>query len=388
MVQEGTEMMHVYLDNAATTKLSEENIRYVSDVICECYGNANSHHSVGDNSRILLEETRNDVAEFINADSSEIIFTPSGSAANTLGIKGYIEKNNYDSVHVLYSPIAHKSIINYVKSIDCATPLKVKKHTGFIDIEYLEKKLCNLKKYMLQPFVVIDYANSEIGTVQNVAPIIRLTHEYGGVVYLDCTAAMPYMKIDVRKLDADMIGFSGHKLNALKGVGVLYRKNGVELSPIIYGSQEYGLVGGTYNIPAIASLRYALLNYDYDIHADYSKRDYILGRIFREIDDCEIIGAVKPGYRIPNNINICFKGVKSDRLIQMLDSNGIQVSSGSACNSGSPLPSYVLKEIGMSDKDALCCIRMSLGGKETYNELDYAVNVLKMCVSHIRNGVV
>ena len=378
-------MMNVYLDSAATTKLSEGNIDYVSSIIRDYYGNANSHHSVGDKARILLEETRMKVAEFIGSDDSEIIFTPSGSASNTLGIKGYYDGNNIGNMYILHSPIAHKSIINYVKDNKYSCALKVSGLDGFIDIDHLDEKLSLCNKYMLCPLVVVDYANSEIGTIQDVEKIISITHTHGGVVYLDCTASIPYIKTDVKKLDVDMIGFSGHKLNALKGVGVLYKKNEIKLSPIIYGSQENGLVGGTYNIPAIASLGYSLSNYDYGVHSDCNKRDYLLNRILNEINDCYLVGS--KNNRIPNNINICFKDVDTSRLIVMLDSNGIQVSSGSACNSGTPLPSYVLKEIGMSDEDAYSCIRITLNGEETYEELDYVAYMMKRCILIIRSGI-
>lgn len=377
-------MMNVYLDNAATTKLSDENIDYVSDVIRECYGNASSHHSVGDKARVLLEETRMKTAEFINANDSEIIFTPSGSASNTLGIKGYYDKNNIGNMYILHSPIAHKSIINYVKDNIFSCSLRVNNLEGLIDIDFLRENLSLCNNYMLHPLVVVDYANSEIGTVQDVETIIDITHRYGGVVYLDCTASIPYIKTDVKKLDVDMIGFSGHKLNALKGVGVLYKKKEIELSPIIYGSQENGLVGGTYNIPAIASLGYSLSNYDYEFHSSPINRNYLLNRILDEVEDCCLIGS--DNNRIPNNINIYFKDVDASRLIVMLDDRGIQVSSGSACNSGTPLPSYVLKEIGLSDKDAHNCIRMTLSGKETYTELNYVAYMLNKCIEIIRDG--
>ena len=371
--------MNVYLDNAATTRLDDETISYVNNVIRDVYGNANSHHSVGDKARILVEEARNSVANFINANPSEIIFTPSGSASNTLGLQGAW---SFFYEHIwYYSPIAHKSIINCLESIDESIE-KIKINSkGVLSTEWL---LGEFEKDWAKPFVIIDYANSEIGTIQNVKEIIDLTHKYGGSVYLDCTASIPYIKTDVKELDADMIGFSGHKLGALKGVGVLYKKNEIQLEPIIYGAQENGLVGGTYNVPAIASLGYVLSSYNYSIHSDSSKRDYLLNKIFNSIDKVRLIGSKEQ--RIPNNLNLCFKGVNAARLIVMLDSKGIQVSSGSACNSGNAKPSYVLKAIRMSNEDALSCIRITLSGKETYDELDYVSNILKLCVDTIRDG--
>ena len=377
-------MMNVYLDNAATTKLSEDHINYLNNVMREYWGNPNSHHSVGDKARILVEESRDIIADFIGAESDEIVFTPSGSAANTLGIKKYIEDQKV-AVCTLYSPIAHKSIIKCCESLRWVIPLNIEKN-GMVKLGTLQYVVKTLKKIGHSSLVVVDYANSEIGTIQDVKNIIDIVHKYGGVVYLDCTAAIPSIKIDVKELDADMIGFSGHKLGALKGVGVLYKKKSIDLSPIIYGAQESGLVGGTLDVLGIASLGYALKNYDYSKHDCLEKRDYLLSKISEIIDDFSLVGGLCN--RLYSNLNIMFKGVESARLIQMLDSNGIQISSGSACNSGTSLPSYVLKAIGLSDYEAQCCIRISLSGEETYEQLDYVAQKLHDCVSIIRNGMV
>ena len=380
--------MDVYLDNAATTKLSDDHVEYLINIMKECFGNPNSHHSVGDKARIVIEKARDSVAEFINADSENIIFTPSGSASNTLGIKGYNDAHKDMNICIIYSPIAHKSIIKYMESHETeAYPKKLKvNESGFINTDYLETqlKICNI--FMYKPFVVIDYANSEIGTVQNVKDIIELTHKYGGVIYLDCTASIPSIKLDVKDLDIDIAGFSGHKLGALKGVGVLYKKESIKLKPLVYGTQEFGLVGGTSNVLSIASLGYAIDNYNYALHSNCTKRDYLFHNILNMIDGCRLVGDIKN--RLTTNLNIKFDEVYSSRLIQLLDDNGIQVSSGSACNSGTSLPSYVLKEIGLSDEDANCCIRVTLNGNETVDELDYFINTLIYCVNVIRNGVV
>ena len=375
--------MTVYLDNAATTRLSDDHINYLDRVMKDYYGNPNSHHSVGDKARVLVERSRDIVADFIGADSEEIIFTPSGSAANNLGILGYINNNPSDVIYTLFSPIAHKSIIKCCENVKFSIPVFVDIN-GSIKLESLELAIKIANKIGYKCFVVVDYANSEIGTIQDAKKIIDIAHKYGCLVYLDCTASLPSIKMDVKELDADMIGFSGHKLGALKGIGVLYKKKEIELSPLIYGAQEFGLVGGTLNVLAIASLGYALANYNYPVHQSVSKRDYLLHNITETIDGCKLVGSIDN--RLPNNLNMMFKRVESSRLIQMLDNYGIQVSSGSACNSGTSLPSYVLKAIGLSDDDARCCIRMSLSGEETYEQLDYVVNTLNDCVGIIRNG--
>lgn len=380
--------MNVYLDNAATTRLSDDHIEYLTGIMKDCFGNPNSNHSVGDKARVVVEEARDAVAKFINADSENIIFTPSGSASNTLGIKGYNDSCGGRHICIIYSPIAHKSIIKYMESHETeAYPKKLRiDDNGLINIDYLESQLKVCNRFHYQPFVVIDYANSEIGVIQDVKRIISLTHKYGGIVYLDCTASIPSIKLDVKELDVDIVGFSGHKLGALKGIGVLYKKEDIKLKPLVYGAQEFGLVGGTSNVLSIASLGYAISNYNYSTHSNCTKRDHLLHYIFEMIDGCRLVGDINN--RLSTNLNMMFDGIDSSRLIQLLDDNGIQVSSGSACNSGTSLPSYVLKAVGLSDEDAKHCIRISLSGNETVEELDYFVNILIYCVNVIRNGVV
>lgn len=377
--------MNVYLDNAATTKLSDDHINYLNNVMREYYGNPNSHHSVGDKARILVEKSRDIVANFIGADPEDIIFTPSGSASNTLGILGYINNNISKTPLILFSPIAHKSIIKCCEKL-WSRPLLVD-NNGFIDLDLLKYTLESYSEIGIEVFIVVDYANSEIGTIQDIRKIIEIAHKYGCKVYLDCTASIPSIQLDVKDLDVDMVGFSGHKLGALKGIGVLYKKKDIELSPLIYGVQESGLVGGTSNVLAIASLGYALEHYNYPIHSNQDARNWFLYNIIcKYVKDCYLVGVASLDNRLPNIISLIFKDVESSRLIQMLDDNGIQVSSGSACNSGSSLPSYVLKAIGLSDEDAHCCIRVSLSGEETYEQLDYVVRKITECVNIIRNG--
>ena len=228
---------NIYLDYAATTPLSDSLKEHLIALL-DAYGNPSSIHSVGNNSKKIIQDTRKKVAEFINGNTDNVYFTCGGAASNTLGINGFVKKNGYQ---VFYSPIAHKSILKIMDSIS-STPLKVDSQ-GFIDIDELERAIIGRKS-----FVVIDYANSEIGTIQNIKNMIELVHFYRGIVYLDCTGSIPTIPLDVKKLDIDMCGFSSHKLGALKGCGVLYKKKNIDLEPLIYGTQEQGLFGGTENV--------------------------------------------------------------------------------------------------------------------------------------------
>lgn len=364
--------MDIYLDHASTSPLSNEVKEYIISLL-DTYGNPSSLHSVGEQAKQIITNTRDFVAKFINAKFGDIYFTPGGSASNTLAIKGYCSKNDCT---ILYSPIAHKSILKCVENHK-GYPLTVDKN-GVIDINELER-LCLMYRKSL---VVIDYANSEIGTIQDVKEIIDTIHFYGGKVYLDCTSSIPTIPLDVEKLDVDMCGFSAHKLGGLKGCGVLYKKPDIELEPIVYGSQEQGLIGGTENVLGIASLHKAIEGLNYSSITS-KNRDYVYDYIIKNIPACYLIGSLEN--RLPHNLYMCFQDLEGESLMLLLDMNGIQVSTGSACNSGSVKPSNTLTAIGMDKDDIHSCIRMTFSGNESKKELDYVCKKIKDCVKQLRN---
>lgn len=366
----------LYLDNAATTPLSQKTKQYIIELLDQFY-NPSSLYQDGRNTKQIIEQSRKTVANFINADAENIFFTCSGSSANTLGIKGYIQKHD---CCILYSPIAHKSILKCVESCNTSKyPLKVD-GKGFIDIENFKKMLFSM---YLKPLFIIDYANSEIGTIQDVKEIVEITHKFGGIVMFDCTGSISTIPLDVKSLGADIVCFSGHKLNALKGCGVLYKKSNIELEPLVYGSQEQGLFAGTPNVLAIASLGKAIEQHDYSSITSES-RDYVYSYIKNNISDSYLVGANIRENRLPHNLYICFKGVEGESLMILLDMNGIQVSTGSACNNYTNIPSTTLTAIGMSDEDIHSCIRMSFSGYETKQDLIFVCEKIKECVERLR----
>ena len=366
----------MYLDYGATTPLHPQVKQYICEIL-DMFQNPSSLYQSGVNVKQIIEQSRENVAKFINADVENIIFTSGGSASNTLAIKGYVQKN---SCCILYSPIAHKSILKCVESYDIKCPLKVD-NQGFIDIEYLNTLLDGI---YYKPFIVVDYANSEIGTIQDVKHIIEVVHSYDGIVMLDCTGSIPTIPLDVKDLEVDLVSFSAHKLGALKGCGVLYKKPTIELEPLVYGSQENGLFSGTENILGIASLSKAIENHDYSSISS-ANRDCVYNYIFNNIPNNYLVGAPIGENRLPHNLYICFKGVQGESLMILLDMNGIQVSTGSACTSGSLQPSTTLTAIGMNKEDINSCIRLSFSGNETTQELDYVCKKLKECVEQLRN---
>lgn len=368
---------NIYLDYAATTPLKPKVKDYIIDLLDDFY-NPSSQYQDGANVRAMIRMARCSVADFIGVCVDDVVFTSSGSASNTLAITGYATNN---TCTVYHSPTMHKSALKAVESLKDKMCIKLKVgKTGMIDYEYLSQWL---KINPVKPFVVMEYANSEIGTIQLVYEIIKLVHEYNGIVYLDCTGAIPYIEINNIKLKADMIGFSAHKLGALKGTGVLYynRKKLGQLKPLVYGSQENGLFGGTENVIGICALQQAIYHYDYDLISS-KNRDYVLNYIRDNIENAYLVGS--EGSRLPNNLYVCIKCVSGEALMILLDEDGIQISTGSACNAGSPDPSTTLLAIGMPEEDLHSCIRMTFSGKETKEELDYVCEKLKQRIEILR----
>lgn len=369
-------MKNIYLDNGATTKLTDSVKEYLISILDD-FGNPSSLYTISEKPRQIILEARKSVAKFINANSDDIYFTSGGSASNTCSIRGYYLKNDCT---IFYSPIAHKSILKCVESYHNSIPLKVNKE-GFIDIHDLEEYL---DVCINTPLVVIDHANSEIGTVQDIEQIIKITHLHNGIIYLDCTGSIPTIPIDVKKLDVDMLGFSAHKLGGLKGCGVLYKKKDIIFEPLVYGSQEKGLFGGTENVLGIASLGKAVENYDYSSISS-ANRDYVYDYIVKNIPDSYLIGSpIDSGNRLPHNLYMCFPKCEGESLMILLDMNGICVSVGSACSSGELSPSSTLVAIGMDEQDIHSCIRMTFGEELGKEELLYVCNTVKKCVNQLR----
>lgn len=364
----------MYLDNASTTPLKSEVKDYIISLL-DTYQNPSSMYQSGVNAKQIISTARNNVAKFINADPKDIIFTSGGSANNTLFIKGYAQRNE---CRVLYSPTSHKSVLKCVESLKYKCSLKVD-YTGKIDLQDLKE--C-LSVDTMKKIVVIEYANSEIGTIQDIKQIIEMCHFYNAIVYVDCTGSISQIPVDIRILDVDGLGFSAHKLGALKGTGVLYKKSSIELEPLIYGSQEHGLFGGTENVIGIATLGKAIENYDYSSITS-NNRDYIYNYIENNISDSYLVGADLER-RLPHNLYICFKGIEGESLMTLLDMNGYQVSTGSACTSGDLTPSSTLLAIKMNKEDINSCIRITLSGEEEIAELNKFCEVLKRCVETLR----
>lgn len=378
--------MKCYLDNAATTKLSLEMKDYLISVL-DVFGNPSSAHSEGVRSNTLIETVRDRTAKFINAESSDnIYFTSSGSASNTLGIQGFCLDNKYTTI--LYSPTVHKSILKTIYNLS-------KHHNidaGMLEVDSKGNIDTNHLKYAMQTgcyrkLVVVDYANSELGTIQNIKEIANIVHPRGSYtgnkLFVDCTGSISSIPLDVSGLNIDMASFSAHKIGALKGVGVLYKKENIEIVPLIFGSQEQGLFGGTENLLGILSLGKAIELIKYDKTS--RNRDYVWDSI-KDMSDISLVGASLDENRLINNLYICIKGVNGNDVVAMMDDvYKTQVSTGSACNNGTSLPSPTALAIGLSEEDANSCIRISFSGNETEEELQAFCKNLCTCVEMLKS---
>ena len=264
------------------------------------------------------------------------------------------------------------------------TPLKVNSE-GKINLLYLENILT--RHNALEPLVCIEAANSEIGTINDVIAIGDIVHKHNGILVVDATGYIPSYQLNMKlwRNYVDVLAFSGHKLHALKGVGVLWKKKDIELKPLIYGSQEQTLIGGTEATLNIASLGKAVEEYDYT-YISSANRDYVYHYIVKNIKDSYLVGSlIDSGNRLPHNLYICFPKCEAESLMILLDMNGICVSVGSACSSGELTPSQTLSAIGMDTRDIHSCIRLTFSGNETQEELDYVCKTLKQCVESLRN---
>lgn len=359
----------VYLDNAALVRPHKKVIAYAKNILSDKLCNPNSIYECGMKSNQIISDTRCVISKELNCNPEEIIFCSCGSEANALATVGYIRANNQENF--ITSLIEHSSILEnpYARKI-----VTVDKN-GYFNINIIEN--------IHDSLVSLQMANSEIGTIQDIKNIVSMLHNNNCIVHTDAVAIFGKHKIDVSDLDVDMMTVTGQKIGGILGGAFLYKKKNIKIEPIIYGHNT--LRGGTPNVAAIASLGLAIKSLDYSSISSTS-RDYVYDYILKNIPDSYLVGAsTKSGKRLPHNLYVCFKGVEGESLMILLDMNGIQVSTGSACNSNSITPSTTLSAIGMPKEDIHSCIRVTFSGEETKEEIQYVCKILKQCVESLRN---
>ena len=366
----------IYLDNASISKPKPEVIETVIDVLQNHWGNASSvNYEFGLESERIVRHTKNVIAKYINCCPDEIILCGSGSEANSLAIDGFFKANiNYNTDYFVTSTIEHSSILNNPK----AKPIIFCNSEGFFKMDWI--------KEVHNSLVSLQFANSEIGTIQNMKEIIDILHNNNCVVHTDAVAAFGKISIDVRDLGVDMLSATAQKIGGIIGSAFLYVRNGIKLKSIIHGEQERKLRGSTYNTAAIAGFGKAVELIDFNEEKESrNKRDWLLYKLL-SIDGVALNGSIDLDKRLVNNINICVHNciLDSQQIISVLDMlNGYCVSAGSACSAGNSSPSHVLKSIGMSDDDAKHSLRITIGDN-TYEELDKFYNDFKNIVEQYK----
>ena len=375
----------IYLDNAATTKVNKKVLESMMPYFSEIYCNPSAAYSFATKGRIAIEEARNHAAKLIGASDMEIYFTSGGSESDNWAIKAVAESFSDKGKHIITTKIEHHAVLHTCEYLE--------RH-GF-DITYLnvdsdgKVRLDELKKSIREDTILISVmtANNEIGTIQPVAEIGKISHEKGILFHTDAVQAYGHIPINVDEMNIDLLSASGHKFNGPKGVGIMYIRKGVKIRSFIHGgSQERGRRAGTYNVPGIAGLgtaaKLAMENMAKRAEKEKELRDYFIDRISAEIPYTVLNGHRED--RLPNNINFCFRFVEGESVLIMLDQAGICASSGSACTSGAIDPSHVLRAIGLSDEMAHESLRLTLSYENTKEEIDTVVGELKRIVERLR----
>lgn len=421
----------IYLDNAATTALSESARNAMEPYFSTHYGNPSSIYRFGQEARKAVEESRQSIAALLRVSPREIYFTGGGTesdnwAISSVALESALKKEK--SAHLITSAIEHPAVLRtcaFFESLGVKVSRIPVDQKGFLDLEALERALQEesslrereersfpsksgeeVKKGASHCLVSVMAANNEIGTIENLKEIGRLAKEYGAIFHTDAVQAFGQIPLDIEEMRIDLLSASSHKIHGPKGVGLLYIRKGLKLPSFLHGgAQERGLRAGTENVPGIvgfaAAAKEAFSSMEERGRKKASLRNLFFKRLMEEIPGAKISG-VNPAeaegigerpespflsslhHRLPGNVHICLPGVEGESVLLLLDQKGICASSGSACASGSLEPSHVLLAIGKSHEEAYSGLRLSLEETLTEEELEYTVRAIKEAVEKLR----
>ena len=379
------EKKFVYLDNAATTSMSEKAINKITEIYKNNYGNASAIYKIGRESKVILDNARESVAKSLGCEAREVYFTACGTESDNWAIKGYVKANTKKGRHIITTKIEHHAILHTCEALEkegySVTYLDVDKY-GLVSPEALEKAITSDTV-----LVSIMYANNEVGTIEPIKELCEVAHSHGICFHTDAVQAVGAENINFSDLGVDMLSLSAHKFHGPKGVGALIVKKGTRILPYMDGgAQERKMRGGTENTAGIAGLAAALEEACENLvekqKALKEKRDYLKKRIEETIPNIKYNG--HPEKRLNNNVNFCFEFIEGESLLLLLDMNGICASSGSACTSGSLDPSHVLLAMGIPHEIAHGSLRLTLSYDTTKDDIDYTVTKLSEIVSKLR----
>lgn len=373
-----------YFDHAATTPVSENVLKAMLPYFTCEYGNASSLYTIGRQSKKAVEEARKKVAKAIGAKQHEIYFTSCGSESDNLAIKGVAYSHKEKGNHIITSKIEHPAVLN-----TCETLQRQGFEVTYLDVD--EKGFINMEQLMnsIKPTTIlisIMFANNEIGTIEPIEMIGNIAKQKGILFHTDSVQAVGNVKIDVNRMNIDLLSMSAHKFYGPKGIGALYVREGVEFERIQDGGhQERNKRAGTENVAEIVGLGEAIeeIYQNYEVYNQklIGLRDYYISEIQRKIPNTKLNGDKTE--RLPGNANISFPKINAQELLLELDEKGICASAGSACSSGEASPSHVLTAIGVSPDIAKGSLRVTFGKDNTKEDVDYLVNSLEEIIHKI-----
>lgn len=378
-------MNRIYMDNAATTRVTEPVFEAMKPYFCEKFGNPMSVHSFGRESRRAVEEARRQVAAALNADSREIYFTGCGTESDNWALRGAAYAKGNTRRTLVTTTIEHHAILHTAEQLE-----KEGFKVVYVPVdEFGIVKLDEMEKAITEDVFLVSVmtANNEIGTIQPIEEIARMAHAKGALFHTDAVQAIGSVKIDVKAMGIDLLSLSGHKFHAPKGVGALYMKNSVHIERLIRGgAQERTQRAGTENLASIVGLGKAIELATADIDAHNAKltgmRDHMISEILTRIPETRLNGDATR--RLPGNVNVSVRYIEGESLLLSLDLKGIAASSGSACTSGALDPSHVLLAIGLPHEIAHGSLRLTMNEENTMEEVDTVVEALVEIVKRLR----
>jgi cysteine desulfurase len=378
--------MRVYFDYNATTPLAPEVVDTISQVSRNLFGNPSSIHHFGQQAKATIDDARSATASLINADPSEVVFVSGGTEADNFAIRGAAEALEATGRrHLIASGIEHEAVLNTLRALarrGWRTTLLPVDQTGVVSPDRLREAID-----AGTALVSVMHANNEIGTIQPVAALAAIAHEHGALMHTDAVQTAGKVQVDVRALGVDLLSLSAHKFNGPKGAGALWIKRGTRMQPTATGGKhERNRRAGTENVAAIAGLGVAAVLAARKMAPEAARvsalRDRLEAGILRDVPGTLVNGTRDA--RVPNTTNISFERVEAESLLIALDLEGIAVSTGSACSSGTLEPSHVLKAMGLPSHRTQNSLRFSLGMFSTQEEVDRVVEVLPKLVEKLR----
>ena len=376
----------IYLDNAATTKTSEEVVAAMLPYFTEYYGNPSSVYEFASESKKAVSNARRTIAETLGAQENEIYFTAGGSEADNWALKATAEAYQNKGKHIITTKIEHHAILHTAEYLEKRgfeiTYIGVDEN-GVVKVDELEKAI--------RPdtiLISVMFANNEIGTIQPIKEIGEIAKKHGILFHTDAVQAYGQLPINVDELHIDMLSSSGHKLNGPKGIGFLYIRKGVKIRSFVHGgAQERKRRAGTENVPGIVgygkAAEIAAKTMKERTAKEIELRDHLIDRVLAEVPYTRLNG--HRTNRLPNNANFSFQFVEGESLLILLDTNGICGSSGSACTSGSLDPSHVLLAIGLPHEIAHGSLRLTLSAETTMEDIDFVVDCIKQIIERLRS---